>query len=294
MYGESTVSQFLNFSVTCIICGKRGGRCGCTINAPTPSPAPVNPSPVDNNSDNQSNPNNSIPRGERRTIQSPGTGNPFLDAAIAATPDSLLAQRYKRGELGYAYAAGSNMHRPDGTATRGGDAYLGNKLNILGHDYEVTSEHGQREDPFRPGSGIMQNHWGLDMSKPIGTNADYGHGRETVHRAYDPVYGHYAIRKIPMPDGTFRYEMLAHLDSSTVGEYRTGNSGRSTGPHLHYELGTNWEDGRLTGHVDPYYFIQQNPNLYSTPVPVNQSEDELILSNQIFQVVFSTSLKELV
>ncbi|MGD0629770.1 MAG: M23 family metallopeptidase [Terracidiphilus sp.] len=103
----------------------------------------------------------------------------------------------------------------------------------------VTSSFGEREDPFN-GEGAF--HSGIDISAPYGTavraTADgevsdasmgAGYGREVVlNHGHDvvTVYGHLsAIAVLPGQ----------HVTQGQVVGY-VGQSGRSTGPHLHYEV----------------------------------------------------------
>lgn len=78
-------------------------------------------------------------------------------------------------------------------------------------------------------------------------------------------WGKYVV--IKHDDGT--YSLYGHLNSINVrrGEKienksgsakvigTVGSTGRSTGPHLHFELGTGWTGGVLTGHVNPTAYI---------------------------------------
>jgi murein DD-endopeptidase MepM/ murein hydrolase activator NlpD len=103
----------------------------------------------------------------------------------------------------------------------------------------VTSSFGEREDPFN-GEGAF--HSGIDISAPDGTpvratadgevsdaNMGAGYGREVVlNHGHDvlTVYGHLsAIAVLPGQ----------HVKQGQVVGY-VGQSGRSTGPHLHYEV----------------------------------------------------------
>jgi len=103
----------------------------------------------------------------------------------------------------------------------------------------VTSSFGEREDPFN-GEGAF--HSGIDISAPYGTpvratadgevsdaNMGAGYGREVVlNHGHDvlTVYGHLsAIAVLPGQ----------HVKQGQVVGY-VGQSGRSTGPHLHYEV----------------------------------------------------------
>jgi len=117
----------------------------------------------------------------------------------------------------------------------------------------LTSEYGEAFDPFKEGK--KRWHRGLDIAAPTGTEI-YAPADGVIKAAtnlYDgkPAYGTVVV--IETKDGTST--MLAHLDRFLVeaGQRVTkgtpiatvGNSGKSTGPHVHIETSQN---GKL---VDP-------------------------------------------
>jgi murein DD-endopeptidase MepM/ murein hydrolase activator NlpD len=117
---------------------------------------------------------------------------------------------------------------------------------------QFTSNFGIRSDPFR---GTAAMHAGVDIPGPVGTpiyaTADgiidhaarlggYGNMVEINHgKGIATRYGH--LSKILVADGTrvTRGQLIALM----------GSTGRSTGPHLHYEV-------RIDGHaVNPIPFL---------------------------------------
>ena len=103
----------------------------------------------------------------------------------------------------------------------------------------VNSDYGQRRSPWAPNSEF---HSGIDIGAPIGTpvkapapgvvifageQADYGvtlvieHGNNTRS-----LYGHLSRLKVGLGQTVKRGDLVA----------LTGNTGRSSGPHLHYEI----------------------------------------------------------
>lgn len=116
----------------------------------------------------------------------------------------------------------------------------------------ITSRFGIRKDPF---TGVRRPHKGLDFGAvrgaPVKATAD---GIVTMVKRV-PTFG-----KVIMVDHGFGYETIyGHLNSFAVrpGQRVTrgdvigavGNTGRSTSPHLHYEV---WQNRRQ---VDPIDFI---------------------------------------
>lgn len=115
----------------------------------------------------------------------------------------------------------------------------------LGFPYagKITSTFGHREDPF-DGGGV-ETHKGLDISGPIGSpvkamakgevefagqKGGFGNCIMLKHaNGFETLYGH--LSKILVKVG----------QSVSIGEEigRIGSTGRSTGPHLHYEIHKN-------------------------------------------------------
>jgi murein DD-endopeptidase MepM/ murein hydrolase activator NlpD len=105
----------------------------------------------------------------------------------------------------------------------------------------ITSSFGQREDPIS-GNGEGEFHPGIDISAPIGTpvraTADgvvrsaqmvNGYGREVVldnGHGIETCYGHMSGFAVMAGQTVVRGQVIGYV----------GMSGRTTGPHLHYEV----------------------------------------------------------
>jgi len=103
----------------------------------------------------------------------------------------------------------------------------------------VTSSFGERQDPIN-GEGAF--HAGIDIAaaygSPVRAAADgdilmagfgTGYGREvTINHGHDvsTVYGHLSAMTVVTGDHVTRGQVIGYV----------GQSGRSTGPHLHYEV----------------------------------------------------------
>ncbi len=119
------------------------------------------------------------------------------------------------------------------------------------HGY-VTSTFGMRVDPF---TGLAQRHSGIDYSANIGAPVSATADGTVVHAGKKGAYGN----MIEVDHGQGLLTRFAHLSKIEVrlGQKVTrgqqigavGNTGRSTGPHLHYEV-------RLNGiALDPKRFL---------------------------------------
>ena len=103
--------------------------------------------------------------------------------------------------------------------------------------YYVSSYYGYRKNPA---TGNEEFHRGVDIAVPTGTTVYAAHDGTVTAAAYDSHYGNYVAIEI---DGyTTKY---AHMDTLSVGAGQTvekgtiigttGNTGSSTGSHLHIE-----------------------------------------------------------
>lgn len=125
--------------------------------------------------------------------------------------------------------------------------------------YRITSDFGKRKDPM---NGRWSLHQGIDMAfhanTPIlapapgkvvfvGSRGNYGRVAEIDHgMGIRTVYAH--MRKIDVKAGDY----VQFRDK--VGT--VGSSGRSTGPHVHYEIKVNGEP------VDPMNFINAGKHVF--------------------------------
>ncbi len=117
---------------------------------------------------------------------------------------------------------------------------------------EVTSRFGMRSDPFH---GNQRRHNGIDIAAPTGTPVYATANGVVDYAAWKGSYGKLVTIKHPSGHET----RFAHLSEilTTRGAVvrkgqiigRVGSTGRSTGPHLHYEV-------RYRGKpLDPHKFM---------------------------------------
>jgi murein DD-endopeptidase MepM/ murein hydrolase activator NlpD len=108
----------------------------------------------------------------------------------------------------------------------------------------------------RISQGFHDGHRAVDIAVPVGTPVQSTGAGRVVHAGWNTEgYGNLVI----VENGPYR-TYYAHLDSIGVavgqnvaaGEAvgRSGNTGNSTGPHLHYEVRLNGQPIDPTAHVD--------------------------------------------
>ncbi len=106
----------------------------------------------------------------------------------------------------------------------------------------ITSGFGYRRDPF---TGKIKFHRGIDIAAPIGTVIRASLDGRVAFVGYDPVIGNYMLIKHQIGYSS----LYGHLHKVLVKRGYivkrgqriglVGNSGRSTGPHVHFELRKN-------------------------------------------------------
>ena len=142
--------------------------------------------------------------------------------------------------------------------------------------YRLSSSFGFRKDPF---TGRSKRHAGVDFALKPG-NPIYATGDGVVESVKFEFFGY---GNSVLVDHGFGYKTrYAHLKSVGVvegmkvkrGEWigESGNSGRSSGPHLHYEVIYKGK------HVNPanYYDLTITPEEYSTMVQNTADASEKI------------------
>ncbi|WP_340161250.1 M23 family metallopeptidase [uncultured Hoeflea sp.] len=118
---------------------------------------------------------------------------------------------------------------------------------------EITSRYGNRRDPFL---GRLAFHGGIDFRTPTGTPILATGSGVVVHAGRNGGYG----KMVEIDHGNGITTRYAHLSSVEVrkGDHvaigvrigKSGSTGRSTGPHLHYEVRRN---GKA---ADPMRFLK--------------------------------------
>lgn len=160
----------------------------------------------------------------------PGTGGP----ALPLDADSLAALEGKMSQLERNIRAYENVLRERG--------YTPSVWPVVG---KLESGFGGRRNPF--GGNSYEFHSGQDIDAAIGDPVVAGASGEVAFVGWQNGYGQLVV--IDHGGGlTTRYGHLSHIDvaqgqmverSQFIG--RVGSTGRSTGPHLHYEIRINDE-----------------------------------------------------
>lgn len=125
----------------------------------------------------------------------------------------------------------------------------------------MASGYGYRRDPIY---GTTKFHEGMDFSAPVGTPVYATADGQVSKAAWQGAYGN----AIDISHGYNYMTRYAHLSRMTVHQGQTvhrgdligyvGNTGKSTGPHLHYEVRYR---GQPQNPVN-YYFYDLTPEQY--------------------------------
>ncbi len=130
---------------------------------------------------------------------------------------------------------------------------------------KITSKFGLRKDPF---DGRVRFHRGIDIEAPEGTPVKAFMGGKVVFAGRKGGYGNLVILRHRDGKETY-YAHLKEIDVSAgdkieSGEVlgKVGSTGRSTGPHLHFEIRVENRP------VNPEMFIRENSLKMESKIPI--------------------------
>lgn len=143
-------------------------------------------------------------------------------------------------------------------------------LSLPIHDFRLTSGFGPRLDPFKKRAAF---HSGVDFGTATGTpvyttlpgtvtragyKGPYGLVVEIDHgNGFRTRYGHLARSRVRRGQ---QVEFQQHIADA-------GNSGRSTGPHLHYEI---WYEGKVR---NPSAFLDAGKQIFNIAETLSRQSD---------------------
>ncbi len=174
---------------------------------------------------------------EEMNIDAVAYGGPFINFADTVRADTDNTQTFDR----QIFRVATNLDRI---------SVLNQTLRMLPlakpiYGIKTTSNFGARVDPF---NRKLAFHSGIDFAGPYGTVVHAPMAGKVVYAGWRGAYG----RFIEIDHGNGIKTRYAHLSKiqvkvGDVVEFRetlgkVGSSGRSTGPHLHYEV---WVDGKV-------------------------------------------------
>ena len=122
----------------------------------------------------------------------------------------------------------------------------------------ISSKYGWRKDPI---NGQSKFHFGVDLPADEGTLIKASLPGKVITSEFRQGYGNLVV----LEHGQGLKTLYAHNSMNLVnsGDWvkggtplgKVGSSGRSTGPHLHFEVRRNGQ------HLDPLGFLGSDPNL---------------------------------
>lgn len=203
-----------------------------------------------------------VRRGDRFTVVFErfytAEGKHVRDGAIVAAEFVNQGERHRA--VRYAERDGSAEYfGPNGDSMR--KAFLRTPVQFT----RISSGYGRR---YHPTLSKMQNHHGIDYAAPSGTPIRATGAGRIAYQGRNGAYGRFLVVRHGDRYSTAYGHMRGFARGQSTGSYVeqgevigfVGNTGRSTGPHLHYEF-------RVNG-------VHKNPLQVDFPPMATISEDE--------------------
>lgn len=164
-------------------------------------------------------------------------------------------------------------------------AFLSGGLSADAHEYGVSPVSGQMTSPFGwrtdPITGNPRFHGGIDIAAPTGMPV---YAPQAGYVMYSGVYGGYG-NVVVLNHGNSLYTLYGHNSQLLVkagqSVYRgqpislVGSTGRSTGPHLHFEVHYNKQ---YVNPVSYLSYLQQNMPMLAQ-VPAGERKTAIVQGN---------------
>jgi murein DD-endopeptidase MepM/ murein hydrolase activator NlpD len=204
---------------------------------------------------------------EKQPIETKNPAPPPAPPASANTTDGLLATTEQMIEQLILQIDRQRNNTPESREVAENPAppapYFSSIPNIRPVGGSITSAFGNRMHPIYK---VTLFHSGIDFSASEGTRVQSTGNGVIAYSGYDKGYG----QKIIINHGYGYKTIYAHLSKSLVRQGQrikrgeiialSGNTGISTGPHLHYEV----EKDNVKVNPTAYFFDESNPDKFIT------------------------------
>lgn len=119
------------------------------------------------------------------------------------------------------------------------DNTVGNKIFSMPLEGKITSPFEKRENPI---TKEIENHTGIDIDAPLNTDVKTAYEGKVIRAEENPFYGKFIMiehkNKLVSLYGHLNEILVNVGDNIEMGDIiaKSGSSGKSTGPHLHFEI----------------------------------------------------------
>jgi len=210
------------------------------------------------------------------------TGN-LIHADLGVRGEDLSIYSYKTAEMetpDYFLPNGNSVRRP----------LLRTPLKFA----RVSSRYGKRRHPVL---GYTKLHTGIDFAAPTGTPIRAAGDATVVKKGWNGSYGHYVKLRHSGTYSTAYGHMSKYAKGMKVGKKikqgqiigYVGSTGRSTGPHLHYEIHKNGRHTNPSKVKMPSQRILKNSDLVAFQLYAKQVEKQVAAAKNDSEILASSA-----